>query len=256
MGFRSVGAMQASRFNSSVSAVFLDQLEDFIQDEVNAKNSEPKSKTFAPSSFRCMRKNWFRLRGTEPDKVQRADVVTDHTAKLGEACHTILQSRISKMLGENWISVKDYLAENPVPHKYTLSEHGFETRVEFHDIPVRFACDGILKINGEYYLLEIKSSEDSSFNGLTQWKDEHLDQTKCYMRLLGLKKVLFLYVDRLYGNLKCYEYAMTLADESAVDNTFDTVIKCAQTNIAPKRLPRGDKWCGMCEYKNSCQKWG
>lgn len=256
MAFRSVGAMQAARFNSSVSAIFLDQLEDFIQSEVSAANSEPKSKTFAPSSFRCMRKNWFRLRGTQPDTNRRADVVTDHTAKLGEACHTILQSRISRMLGANWISVRDFLTENPVPHKYRLEESGFETRVEFYDIPVRFACDGVLKIDGEYYLLEIKSSEASSFNGLTHWKAEHLDQTKCYMTLLGLQKVLFLYVDRLYGGLKCYEYHLTLADEASVKNTFETVIVCAQQNIAPQRLARGDKWCGMCEYKQSCEKWG
>lgn len=258
MAFRSASSINLSRFNSSVSCNFLEDYESYLDKKSIEKASKLSSKTFAPSSFRCMRKSWFRLRGVKHDKDKKPDRGLDFTADIGTACHKIIQTDLKDMLKENWVSVEDFLAENPIPHEYTLSksEDGLETRVEFHDIPIRFAVDGIVRIDGEYYLLEIKTSEFASFNNLTQWKDEHEDQVKCYMTLLGLRKCLFLYQDRQYGALKCYQLNINEADVKKVTNVFKIVMNCEKNMIAPDRLPRGDKWCSMCEYKKSCETWG
>lgn len=258
MAFRSAAAIRASRFNSATSCNFLEDYEEYVEKKSECRNIETPSKTFAPSSFRCMRKSWFRLRGVDPDKERKADVMLDFAADMGTACHRIIQSNLSDMLKENWVPVEKFLADTHNSHQYqlTASEDSLETKVEFFDIPIRFAVDGILKLNNEYYLLEIKTSEFLSFSNLTQWKSEHEDQVKCYMTLLGLKHCLFLYQDRQHGQLKCYEFTLSDRDKKDVENKFKTVMMCVETCIAPERLPKGDKWCSMCEYKKSCDSWG
>ena len=70
MGFKTANMAAVVRFNSANSSNFLDAYETYLHDTVQSSLNRPKSRTFAPSSFRCARKNWFRLRGTAPDIVQ------------------------------------------------------------------------------------------------------------------------------------------------------------------------------------------
>lgn len=133
MAFRSAVAIRASRFNSATSCNFLEDYEEYIEKKSECRNIETPSKTFAPSSFRCMRKSWFRLRGVDPDKDRKADVMLDFAADMGTACHRIIQSNLSDMLKENWVPVEKFLTDTHNPHQYqlTASEDSLETKVEF-----------------------------------------------------------------------------------------------------------------------------
>lgn len=258
MAFRSVDAKSLCRFNSALSSSFLDTLDNKIDSEIQEDNNHIKHKTFAPSSFRCSRLMWFRLRGVQPDPIDKPDKMLKFSAEVGTALHQVYQNYISKMLGDDWIAVKDYLKENPVEGKYTLEEEGFESLLEFTDpYPIRFACDGILRISGEYYLLEIKTSGSDSFRDLRDPKPQHIDQVKCYCAMLGLKKVLYLYIDRTWGDTKCYEYTVKDRDIQEVIQRFSNVMWAAEYNIAPDRLPKGDSWCtsNMCPYYKRCKEW-
>ena len=31
---------------------------------------------------------------------------------------------------------------------------------------------------------------------------------------------------------------------------------CVDAQVAPSRLPRGDKWCTNCPYTVKCKEWG
>lgn len=258
MTFRGANLSRLARFNSSASSDFVDSFEKFWQDEIAARNVEPKHQTFAPSSFRCPRIQWFRLRGVQPDKIKSPDTTLDFTAVLGTAIHEFVQNKVSRMPDVRWIDVTDHLKEVNPDYKYEVTKKGYETQIEIFDPPVRFACDGIIEVTGQRYLLEIKSSEFSSFDDLTNAKPQHVDQTKIYGTLLHLNKVLFLYVDRQYGGLKCYEQDITLADKDKVNNTIKYVQDCVNSYIAPEGLPLGDNWCtrSMCPYFDKCQEWG
>ena len=183
-------------------------------------------------------------------------VIGDFTAMIGTACHQYMQSHIKSMLGDDWVSVEDYLSEHPIQHNYTLTTSGYETLVEFNDIPIRFACDGIVRYNSKYYLLEIKTSDYQKFSELTTYKDEHHDQIQCYSALLNLPDVLVVYQDRLYGDIKCYELHFNPEELDEVFRRFDYVLKQVHANIAPDRLPTGDKWCSMCNWRKTCKQWG
>lgn len=256
MGFRSIESEHLAKFNSASSCEFLEFYNDFIDGKVLDAAAKTPSRTIAPSSFRCSRKTWFRLRGVEPDVPDKADKVLNFTAELGTACHQIMQSNLIEALGDNWISVESYLTSIQFPYSCQLKTNGLETRVKILDPPINFSVDGIIRWKGYYYLLEIKTCEYSSFRDLTGPKDQHIDQVKIYATLLGLKKALVVYQDRQYGDIKVYELSISVSDNESVMNKIQHIQDMVQLNLAPERLPKGDSWCNQCNYRTKCSQWG
>lgn len=215
------------------------------------------SRTFAPSQIRCKRVSWFRLRGVQPEKEEVVNRSMNFTAQIGTACHRNIQEVLSKKLGKDWIDVEEYLKSADRPYEYSCNKNGFETMIEIQNPPIKFAPDGIIFYKGEYRLLEIKTSEYSSFDKLTEPKPYHIDQVKCYGTLLNIHNAIVLYQDRQYGNFKCYEVKITDSDMQQMWAMFADVIKHVEMNIAPEKLPAGDHHCSpsMCRYYNRCKEW-
>ncbi len=260
MAFRELDFEHLARFNSATSSDFLDSYESFVDRRLIEESKEPSHKTFAPSAFRCDRRSWFRLRGVDPDEIDVPDKVLDFSAKIGTACHRMIQRNLKDMLKDDWINVTDHVNNLPNSGMYTCEpdEDGLETLISIEDPPVRFACDGIVRVNGNVYLLEIKSSEYTSWNDLTDPKSQHIDQVSCYCTLLDLDKVLFLYIDRQYGGLKCFEYSVSETTKLEIGMRFKYVQKMVESNLAPAGLPKGDPWCtpSMCPYYKKCGEYG
>lgn len=257
MGFVPIDTAKFVRFNSSTSCDFLTDYEKFVESEESKRNSKPKGRTFAPSGFRCRRLQWFRLRGTEPD-VFPVDKVLSFTAEVGTDRHKAIQSKLSQTPEILWVNVEEYLKEhgNPAFSDYTVRQNGMETLVSIPSVPIEFACDGIVKYKGEYYLLEIKTSEYESFSKLTAPKPNHIEQVMCYCTFLGLSKVLFLYEDRKFGNLKCFEISVSYSDKDSILNIISYVNDMVDKNIAPPKLNTNDILCTNCPYAKKCKDWG
>ena len=261
MAFRTANFAHLVKFNSAASSDFIDFYEGIIDSKIASRNAEPKHKTFAPSSFRCPRVSWFRLRGVQPDVAPNPDRVMEFAAQIGTACHEVIQENLKEALGSDWIEVEDYLRDNPdIGQKYDwqLEKERLETKITISNPPVRFACDGIIRWKGKIYLLEIKTSEFASFDELTDPKSQHVDQIKCYATLLGIRDVLVLYQDRQYGGLKCYEMTISSEDNKKVLDRFQYVMDMVECNLAPDRLPKDDPWCSSsrCPYYRKCKEWG
>lgn len=263
MAFRSANmTAHMIKFNSAASSDFLAMYTDLIESEIAKQQDKSKHKTFAPSQMRCDRISWFRLRGTEPDNIKVPDKTLYFTAEIGTACHESIQKRLIENLGEDWISVQTWIDQNPSyfeNYDMTITTKGYESLIELHSpYPVRFACDGIIKLNGKVYLLEIKTAEFASLNDLTRPKDKHMDQVKCYSTLLHISDVLFLYEDRTYGDLKCFEVNVSDQEQSDVCAKMDRVLEAVESNIAPEGLPLGDPDCtsSMCPFFKKCKSWG
>lgn len=257
MGFRSFESIKQANFNSANSSDFLAFFEKAWDDTILAEESSVPSKTFAPSSVRCQRVSWFRLRGTPPEQEAVVDRSLDFTAQIGTACHRTIQRILSQKLGSDWLDVEEYLKSAPRPYEYTCTKNEFETMIEISSPPIKFAPDGIIMYKGLPWLLEIKTSEYNSFGKLTGPKPQHIDQIKCYCTLLNIPRALVLYQDRIYGGLKCYEIIVTEEDMRQIHNMFSDVMRYVVTNIAPPKLPAGDPHCSpsMCRYYNHCKEW-
>lgn len=257
MAFKSLESIQLARFNSADSNDFLDFYEGALDESILEGESETPSRTFAPSQIRCKRVSWFRLRGVAPEKEIVVDRALNFTAKIGTACHQNIQEVLSKKLGADWIDVDDYLKSHKTDYEYKCIKNGYETQVEiFKPVPIKFAPDGIIFWKGKYWLLEIKTSEYSSFDKLSAPKPHHLDQIKAYATLLGIHNVLVLYQDRMYGNLKCYSVNVTDKDMEQIWCMFNEVLDCVDKNIAPPK-PDNTRYCtpSYCRYYNKCKEW-
>lgn len=264
MAFREANLEHLAKFNSSGSMYLLDAYNKQLDDDISGRASMPSHKTFAPSALRCKRRSWFRLRGTQPDKPRSTDRILEFTADVGTACHSMVQERLIRALKSSdqfeWIDVVGYLRSEGFfdRHDIRTLRNGYETQVEFKNPPVRFAVDGLLRYDDEYCLFEIKTSEYSAWNDLTDPKEEHIDQFKAYCTLLELNRGFFFYVDRQYGGIKCFELHVSLQDQEEIRTMFKEVQQYAEFGIAPDPLPTGDKWCtpNFCPYYEKCKHFG
>lgn len=255
--FRSMADVHLAPFNSANSSDFLDLYNNAVDETILEGESKTPSRTFAPSSIRCKRVSWFRLRGVEPEQESSVDRTLNFTATVGTACHQTIQENLSRKLGKDWIDAEDYLAKANLPYKYACRKNGYETQIEiFEPVPIKFAPDGIIFWKGKYWLLEIKTSEYSSFDKLTDPKPQHIDQIKCYATLLNIHNALVLYQDRMYGGLKCFEVSITESDMKQIWDMFKEVQDCVAKNVAPPK-PEDKKNCNpsMCRYYNRCKEW-
>ena len=264
MAFRNANlAIHSIKFNSATSSDFLDMYTGLLDNEIKNKNEGPKQRTFAPSQMRCDRVSWFRLRGVQPDKIKEPDKTLSFTAEVGTSCHENIQKRLIENLGKDWVTVQSWVDDNPMYFlDYDMdldTSRGNETLINMrHPYPVRFACDGIVRFKDKIRLLEIKTSEFSSWNDLIEPKPEHLDQIKCYSTLLHIPDVLFLYQERQYGGLKCFEVTVSETEQEELRTRMSRIMELVDACIAPDGLPVGDKWCSynMCPYYKKCQEWG
>lgn len=260
MAFRQWEPSHLAKFNSSASSEFLEFYENILDTTIREHEEAERSRSFSPSSFRCSRLSWFKLRGTKPDKVENPDRGLKFAADIGTACHRIIQNNLKEYLNDDWVDVADYLASIEFPYDYELthSEDSLECLIAISDPPIRFACDGIIRWKDKYYLLEIKTSEFSSWSDLTDPKNEHIDQIKCYAALLNIHNVLFLYQDRQHGDFKCYEVYVSDDDMDQVKNRMKYILDMVDKNLAPEGLPKGDKWCSpnYCQYHSKCKEYG
>lgn len=225
-------------------------------------------RTFAPSSMRCARYQWFRLRGTVPDVSYRGDVVYDFFSKVGDMSHELVQKRLYNSCGKfgnyygnvEFLDVEDYVIDKLNPDwKYTCSksENGYETRFELKEpYPIRFSCDGICRIDGEDYLIEIKSLDYRQWCDAFEIMSRHRVQAYTYCAFLKLSKIIFIYVDRTYGNIKCFESEVSDEVVLNVYKYMDDILECTKTNIAPDGLSKGDGMCRTCMYHKTCMGYG
>lgn len=258
MPFKPVSSINSGvSFNSAVSGNFKALYDKILHDKYLKQESRKGSRTFAPSSFRCDRASFFRLRGADPDPVLSVNMQLEYSAVLGTASHKEIQENLKNSLGDQWVDAVDYLNSKQLSHTYKINHHGeLETLIEFTCPPVKFSCDGILKIGQKYYLLEIKTSEHQSFSKLSEPKPQHVDQVQCYCALMEFDNALVFYQDRLYGDTKCFEVSVPDYVKSSIFERMEKVQEYAKNNIAPPRLPRGDAWCTYCKYKKRCDTWG
>ena len=249
--------VEKPKFNSSASCDLLEIYQNAVKERSQRKGAGKSTCTFSPSGLRCERLQWFRLRGTEPDIIESPDTALDFMADIGTHIHEDVQRTLSKRLGDNWIPAWRYLKDHPIPYKCSLDANRsrYETFITITSPPVRFACDGIIRLGDTIYLLEIKTCDLKSMDSLEDVKPVHMDQIRGYSALLGIPNVLVLYVDRQNGTSKCFEHCFTAADHKSVIDKMFKIMDMAESNLAPDRLPSGDYMCSNCPYQNKCKEW-
>ena len=132
---------------------------------------------------------------------------------------------------------------------------GNETKLYDRKHNISFLCDGIIKYQGKYYIVEFKT--ESSF----KWRDrkgvdpKHYNQARTYSLELKIDDVLFVYINRDIVDMKSFMYHVTQEERDGILALIDECQKYVDMKEVPP-LPDdvSDKKCAYCNYRQLCER--
>lgn len=222
--------------------------------QLNKKEGLP-TKRHKPSNLNCMRKMYYIISGAEANKFPVSPELT-RICENGTDSHLRIQYYVSNIHKINpdieWVNVADYVKEHNLNYLEIKYQKEYETHLYHKELNISFLCDGLLKIKGKYYILEIKTENSYSFNKRIGVDNKHKFQATCYSALLQVPDVLFIYENRDVCSKKYYTIHITDTERNNIINR----IKTCDNFIARHQLPEKEinAQCGYCEYLNICNK--
>lgn len=196
----------------------------------------PSERLFHPSALgACLRAIWFShfhapKQGRGKEDALRSWMIFD----IGSAFHLIVQNLCAraKVLERAEVAIVD--------RKLKIIGH----------------CDGIVKIDGVRYALEIKTINSRGFLELRKSaKDAHLRQLHAYMKALGLEWGIFLYYNKDTSEVKeivvPFDQAFYVKYvEGRINSYFSHVTRLKvpeREGLSPDRAP-----CSYCDFQDLC----
>lgn len=240
-----------------VQEAFLGDLKRSIEKEDEAGRRKP-SQYYKPSSMNCIRNMYYQRVGKEPDAGTNSYIGIG-ICNAGTDIHVRTQTAVSHMKNYgfdcHYINVAKYIKNHNVPDIEVISKQGMETKLFNSKLNLSFLCDGIIKYQGKYYILEIKS--ESSYKWLTRKgvAPEHHNQATCYSVSLGIDDVIFVYINRDTLDMKSY---MFTPDGDMKQNLIGLINNCegyvSRLVTPPKPKDVQKKTCEYCSYKTICRR--
>lgn len=220
---------------------------------------EPSRKTLSPSGLVCQRAAAFKLKGA----IRREEEET-YESNLAAAMGTFIHERIQKFLRNSdiWVEVEDFIKSRPELGLQVndVQKHDGEVSLLFSgrrgDIvvpPFSFQCDGIVLIDGEYYIVEIKSETEAAWAKRSAPNPKHEEQGVGYAFLYGIRKILWVYASRESFGSHRKVYLQEI-EESRVNSFVSTVSNIGEKVDADRivDLPKA-KDCRYCAFVHQCK---
>lgn len=251
-----IKAIDRANKDVPVEQQFIDDLKRSIELE-DIKNFRKPSMTYSPSGMGCIRAMYYKRTGV--------DVVPDSSYTMVGICesgtdrHERIQNAISKMKENGfdceYIDVAEYVKSRGLDlYLDIVDKCGNETKLYDTVRNVSFLCDGIIKYQGKYYIVEFKT--ESSF----KWKDrkavdpKHYNQAITYSLELQLNDVIFVYINRDIVDYKAYLFSVSESERERVRALIDTCENYVINNeLPPMPEDASDKKCAYCAYKDLCR---
>lgn len=223
-------------------------------------NQRPPSRTYKPSSLGgCNRRVYFEVTGApiDPNPSIQSDFVG--ICESGTDRHERLQEHVMRMkqygIPCEWVDIEEYLRMYPVEGTRVIERKGNEVKLRNDLLNMSFMCDGIMKMDGKYYILEIKTEASFKFNGRTDAEAKHKTQASCYSVGLGVDDVMFVYEQRDFCKKKIFHVHVTDEDrDTNVIHEINTVENHVQEGTMPEKTTKKNE-CGYCPFKQECKKW-
>lgn len=236
---------------------FLDDLKRSIELS-DLKSARKPSPTYSPSGMGCIRAMYYKRIGVDVVGVNSYTMIG--ICESGTDRHERIQNAISQMKNNGidceYIDVGEYVRSRGLDlYLDIVDKCGNETKLYDKIRNVSFLCDGIIKYQGKYYIVEFKT--EASF----KWKDrkgvdpKHYNQAITYSLELQLDNVLFVYINRDICDYKAYLFNVTESDRERVKTLIDTCESyVVKKELPPKPENATDKVCAYCGYKPYCDK--
>jgi len=115
-------------------------------------------------------------------------------------------------------------------------------------------ADAIVTLDNELYVVDFKSMNSMIFRGLSQPKEDNVNQIQLYLHFFGIPKGILLYVSKDTLELKEFliEYDQTRA-KKLLESLSELKTKVT-ANTIPQRIPDyPENWqCQYCQFKEIC----
>lgn len=240
-----------------VEESFLGDLKRSIEKE-ELQNKRKPSQYYKPSSMNCIRNMFYQRVGKDLDEKPESYVGIG-ICNAGTDIHIRTQRAVLHMkdMGFDcrYIDVAKYVQKHGLADIEIVDKKGFETKLFNKVLQMSFLCDGIIKYQGNYYILEIKS--ESSYKWITR-KDvdvSHYNQATAYSISLNIDKVLFVYINRDTLDMKSFMFIPTSDMKNDLIGLIDNCEGYVKRLVAPpKPADVARKTCEYCLYKTACRK--
>ena len=216
-----------------------------------------RSAYFKPSSLQCMRIMYFDRIQAPVDK-SLTEYSSARICETGSNSHECIQYYVSKMkdLGKDWefVDVETYIKEHNIDYLTIRNKKTYETHLLDTRYGISFLCDGIVKHEGKYYILEIKTETDDKGLGREEADPYHKLQSVSYSLSLKLNDIIWLYEERNFCCPKSFHTVVTDEDRLALIQRFETVEQAVKDLTPPDRCT-SRKTCVYCPYKTVCKQY-
>lgn len=130
-----------------------------------------------------------------------------------------------------------------------------EKEVENKERMIRGHIDGILKVSGDFHVIDYKSMHTNLFSKLQQPLDKHIIQIQIYLWLLGLTSGFLLYENKDSQKIKIYEVDYNKDLITKIENRLKLLKDIVLNKKLPKRpFDKDSSKCKTCEYCTICWK--
>lgn len=128
-----------------------------------------------------------------------------------------------------------------------------EARSETHRM--RGHIDGVLKMSGDFCVIDYKSMHANQFSRLREPLDKHIIQIEIYLWLLDLKSGLLLYENKDSQRIKLFEVHYNQKLIAKILNRLEKLEKIVDNQQLPKRpFEKDSSKCKACEFRTTCWK--
>ena len=241
----------------STEEKFLADLKRSIEMDADSSSRLP-SKTYKPSGMNCIRQSFYQLVGKSPDESKSSYTMVG-ICNSGTDIHVRIQTAISRMrehgMDCEYVNVADFVNTRNLEYLDIVSQNGMETKLYHNKLNMSFMCDGIIKFEGRYYILELKTESSYKFMNRKDVDPAHFNQGTAYSLAFGLNEVLFVYINRDIFDMKAYMFHVTDEMKEHLITYIEECDSYVKRLIAP---PKPDdvakKTCNYCIYRKTCQK--
>ena len=247
---------------SPVEQSFLNDLKRSIE-MTDVKNRRQPSQTYKPSSLHCIRQMYYQVTGKQADE-GNTNYCLVGICNSGTDTHQRIQGYVLDMKNNGidceYINVADYVKSRNLDYLEIVKEPNFEkgdyeTKLYNKTLNMSFLCDGIIRYNNHYYILEIKTESANKFWNRNEVNPGHYNQAIAYSTCLGIDEVLFLYISRDTLDMKTFIYKVS---NDMKQNLVGKIEECdgyVKRLIAPPKPDDIDRrTCEYCGYRTQCRK--
>ncbi len=222
------------------------------------KHTRKPSKTYKPSSMQCIRNMYYQVTGQEPD-VSHSSYIGVGICNSGSDIHIRIQTAVEQMkengIDCEFVSVADFVKQRNLDYLDVVANTKTETKLYHKTLNMSFMCDGIIKYNGHYYILELKTENSNKFWQRNNVDPKHHNQAIAYSVAFGIDEVIFVYISRDTLDMKSYMYQVTNDMKQELVGRIDLCDKYAeQLKVPPKPFDIPKSVCQYCNYAQSCRK--